>query len=107
MATSCLSGGGRRFRRRSGGGVRRAVHGQQKKYCRGRTRAAARVRSGLRSGRAAARALALSKKAKLGEYAAKRTFSATPEPAGVGAAPGSGPLLFVIQQHSARRLHYD
>jgi bifunctional non-homologous end joining protein LigD len=24
-----------------------------------------------------------------------------------GAETGSGPLLFVVQQHSARRLHYD
>ena len=45
-------------------------------------------------------------KGKLSEYTAKRTFSATPEPA--AAVPErSGPLLFVIQQHSATRLHYD
>jgi bifunctional non-homologous end joining protein LigD len=43
----------------------------------------------------------------LGEYAAKRAFEATPEPApGAAASPG-GPLLFVVQRHSARRLHYD
>jgi bifunctional non-homologous end joining protein LigD len=43
----------------------------------------------------------------LGEYAAKRSFEATPEPApGTDASPG-GPLLFVVQRHSARRLHYD
>ncbi|HUP91878.1 MAG TPA: non-homologous end-joining DNA ligase [Solimonas sp.] len=43
----------------------------------------------------------------LGEYSAKRSFDATPEPAAsVRAAPG-GPLLFVIQQHAATRLHYD
>ncbi|HXF81012.1 MAG TPA: non-homologous end-joining DNA ligase [Usitatibacter sp.] len=43
----------------------------------------------------------------LGEYSAKRAFGATPEPA-PGAAPhASGPLLFVIQQHAATRLHYD
>jgi len=43
----------------------------------------------------------------LREYATKRTFSATPEPpAAVPRAPG-GPLLFVIQQHAASRLHYD
>jgi bifunctional non-homologous end joining protein LigD len=43
----------------------------------------------------------------LGEYAAKRAFEATPEPApGTTAVPG-GPLLFVVQRHSARRLHYD
>jgi bifunctional non-homologous end joining protein LigD len=45
--------------------------------------------------------------APLGEYAAKRSFAATPEPAAAVAAARAGPLLFVIQQHSARRLHYD
>ena len=45
-------------------------------------------------------------KGKLSEYSAKRSFSATPEPGPV-VAEGSGPLLFVVQQHSARRLHYD
>src|SRR5262245_55144842 len=50
-----------------------------------------------REGRAAA----------LDEYSAKRTFTATPEPAPAPAAARNGPLLFVIQQHSARRLHYD
>ncbi len=43
----------------------------------------------------------------LGEYAAKRTFAATPEPPPALPAAGGGPLLFVIQQHSATRLHYD
>jgi bifunctional non-homologous end joining protein LigD len=42
----------------------------------------------------------------LGEYSAKRSFDATPEPAPAIATSG-GPLLFVVQQHSARRLHYD
>jgi len=46
-------------------------------------------------------------KSKLSEYSAKRTFEATPEPAPAMLEAGSGPLLFVIQQHSARRLHYD
>jgi bifunctional non-homologous end joining protein LigD len=46
-------------------------------------------------------------KGKLSEYAAKRKFEATPEPAPGAAATGTGPLLFVVQQHSARRLHYD
>ncbi|MGH8709445.1 MAG: DNA ligase D [Burkholderiales bacterium] len=46
-------------------------------------------------------------KTKLSEYAAKRSFAATPEPAPALPAPGGGPLLFVVQQHSARRLHYD
>jgi len=45
-------------------------------------------------------------KDKLTEYSAKRSFSATPEPA-PSAALRKGPLLFVIQQHSARRMHYD
>src|SRR5687767_5896498 len=44
---------------------------------------------------------------KLSEYSAKRTFSATPEPAAAVPQARGGPLLFVIQQHSARRLHYD
>ena len=44
---------------------------------------------------------------KLGEYAAKRSFKATPEPAAVLPESREGPLLFVVQQHSARRLHYD
>jgi bifunctional non-homologous end joining protein LigD len=44
--------------------------------------------------------------AALGEYSAKRAFDATPEPA-PAPAPGAGPLLFVVQQHSARALHYD
>src|SRR5215470_16877984 len=46
-------------------------------------------------------------KSSLKEYSAKRTFTATPEPPAVVAAAGDGPLLFVVQQHSARRLHYD
>jgi bifunctional non-homologous end joining protein LigD len=43
----------------------------------------------------------------LSEYGAKRTFEATPEPAPAIAAGRSGPLLFVVQKHSARQLHYD
>ena len=46
-------------------------------------------------------------KDKLTEYSAKRSFTATPEPAPSAAAARKGPLLFVIQQHSARRMHYD
>ncbi|HEY6942685.1 non-homologous end-joining DNA ligase, partial [Dokdonella sp.] len=46
--------------------------------------------------------------AKLGEYSAKRRFEATPEPGPeLREAAGAGPLLFVVQQHSARHLHYD
>jgi len=43
----------------------------------------------------------------LSEYSAKRQFDATPEPAGEVADTREGPLLFVVQQHSARRMHYD
>ena len=46
-------------------------------------------------------------KDKLKEYSGKRKFSATPEPAPAVPAERSGPLLFVVQQHSATRLHYD
>jgi bifunctional non-homologous end joining protein LigD len=46
-------------------------------------------------------------KNKLSEYSAKRTFSATPEPGPVPVEGREGPLLFVIQQHAATRLHYD
>ena len=46
-------------------------------------------------------------KAKLGEYAAKRSFKATPEPPPGEIRERKGPLLFVVQQHSATRLHYD
>src|SRR5207302_330840 len=42
----------------------------------------------------------------LDEYSKKRAFDATPEPA-PAPAPGEGPLLFVVQKHSARQLHYD
>jgi bifunctional non-homologous end joining protein LigD len=42
----------------------------------------------------------------LDRYAAKRTFTRTPEPAPKRVAR-SGPLLFVVQKHAARRMHYD
>ena len=42
----------------------------------------------------------------LSEYAAKRAFDLTPEPEAAIEAR-SGPLLFVVQQHAATRLHYD
>ena len=48
----------------------------------------------------------MAKKA-LSEYSAKRSFEATPEPAPKLAAGQGGPLLFVVQQHHARRMHYD
>ncbi len=44
---------------------------------------------------------------RLAEYAAKRDFARTPEPAG-GAGPAQGAQpRFVVQRHRARRLHYD
>src|SRR5213083_2805462 len=46
-------------------------------------------------------------KDKLGEYSAKRKFEATPEPGPVPVDGRRGPLMFVIQQHSATHLHYD
>src|SRR6476469_5947147 len=42
----------------------------------------------------------------LSEYTAKRAFNLTPEPQAAIEAR-SGPLLFVIQQHAATRLHFD
>ena len=46
-------------------------------------------------------------KEKLAEYSAKRHFDATPEPAPRAPRERRGPLVFVIQQHAARRMHYD
>ena len=46
-------------------------------------------------------------KSTLKEYSAKRTFSATPEPRPIVPPTANGPLLFVVQQHLARQLHYD
>src|SRR6266853_628641 len=45
----------------------------------------------------------------LEEYRRKRDFRRTPEPAGEPPAPkkAAAPLAFVIQEHAARRLHYD
>jgi bifunctional non-homologous end joining protein LigD len=43
----------------------------------------------------------------LDRYAEKRSFTRTPEPAPKLPAGRRGPLLFVIQKHAARRLHYD
>ena len=40
-------------------------------------------------------------------YSAKRAFEVTPEPAPAAAPDRPGPLLFVVQQHAARRLHFD
>jgi bifunctional non-homologous end joining protein LigD len=43
----------------------------------------------------------------LERYAAKRSFARTPEPPASAATERQGPLLFVVQKHAARRLHYD
>jgi bifunctional non-homologous end joining protein LigD len=43
---------------------------------------------------------------KLSEYASKRRFEKTPEPTGAPAKKDEK-LLYVIQEHNARRLHYD
>jgi len=45
--------------------------------------------------------------APLDEYARKRDFSVTPEPAGAPPAPRDGELTFVVHKHAARALHYD
>jgi DNA ligase D-like protein (predicted ligase)/DNA ligase D-like protein (predicted 3'-phosphoesterase) len=43
--------------------------------------------------------------AKLSEYASKRSFQETPEPAGT--AENKEPLIYVIQEHHASHLHWD
>ncbi|OGA25560.1 MAG: DNA ligase D [Betaproteobacteria bacterium RIFCSPLOWO2_02_FULL_65_24] len=50
---------------------------------------------------------AFSPAGRLVPYAAKRSFKDTPEPAPAERREARGPLLFVIQQHSARRMHFD
>ncbi len=50
---------------------------------------------------------AAASKQALDRYAAKRTFTRTPEPGPVLPDSRGGPLLFLIQKHAARRLHYD
>lgn len=45
--------------------------------------------------------------AALASYLAKRDAARTPEPMPTTAAPPSGATRFVIQEHHARRLHYD
>ncbi len=44
---------------------------------------------------------------RLKPYRAKRDFARSPEPAGAGAGPASGAPRFVVQEHSATRLHWD
>src|SRR5262245_59004653 len=48
-----------------------------------------------------------SKQRALERYGAKRSFTRTPEPGPKLASGRRGPLLFIIQKHAARRLHYD
>lgn len=43
----------------------------------------------------------------LDKYGKKRSFGKTPEPAPAVPAQRHGPLLFIVQKHAARRLHYD
>lgn len=43
----------------------------------------------------------------LDRYSNKRQFTRTPEPEPQLARDRRGPLLFVVQKHAARRLHYD
>ncbi len=45
--------------------------------------------------------------ADLGEYRSKRRAGKTPEPLKAGPGHGSKAPVFVVQRHSARRLHYD
>jgi bifunctional non-homologous end joining protein LigD len=56
---------------------------------------------------AAASGSAKASRAALDRYAAKRSFARTPEPPARAAPVRPGPLLFVVQKHAARRLHYD
>ena len=44
---------------------------------------------------------------KLREYRRKREFERTPEPSGGAAEEESAQARFVIQEHHARRLHWD
>src|SRR5436309_1019253 len=43
----------------------------------------------------------------LREYRDKRSFSRTPEPSGSGSGSAESGGRFVIQEHHARRLHWD
>ncbi len=54
---------------------------------------------------AAKKTVAAKKKVPLAEYAAKRDFTKTAEPAGAPAAEAGN--RFVVQRHRARALHYD
>jgi len=54
-----------------------------------------------------AKAKGKTKKAELGEYERKRDFAKTAEPAPKRRRKKKAPLRFVVQEHSARRLHWD
>src|SRR3989304_801755 len=43
----------------------------------------------------------------LDRYGRRRDFELTREPPPQPAEAGRGPLLFIVQKHAARRLHYD
>ncbi|MBI2908507.1 MAG: DNA ligase D [Chloroflexi bacterium] len=43
----------------------------------------------------------------LKDYERKRHLGITPEPPASVERPGEGPLIFVVQKHAARQLHYD
>jgi len=43
----------------------------------------------------------------LREYSQKRSFERTPEPGPVPVEGRTGPLMFCVQMHAARRLHFD
>jgi len=43
----------------------------------------------------------------LQQYKDRRDFSRTVEPSAEGVSAGEGPLIFVVQKHAARQLHYD
>jgi bifunctional non-homologous end joining protein LigD len=60
-----------------------------------------------RKGKAGKARAGKGKSAKLGEYERKRDFGATPEPAPRRRSGGKGAPRFVVQEHSARRLHWD
>src|SRR5215467_15852212 len=56
---------------------------------------------------ATARSVAATAASALDEYVTKRAFNKTPEPAPHEVEGRTGPLLFVIQQHDARNMHFD
>jgi bifunctional non-homologous end joining protein LigD len=65
------------------------------------------VPSKAKGGRRKAAKAASAADGKLGEYERKRDFGATPEPAPKRRHRKQGAPRFVVQEHSARRLHWD